>query len=1282
MPSSIGAGPSAPVAELARPTAAYRRQAWAAVLALVAFLLAYLGLAGWFLYTAYKLTFGARTGASSGWGWLVAACAAFLAVFMLKALFFVKAGRLGRELELKRSEQPRLFEDLDRLADRAGAPRPHRVFVTARVNASVFYDLTVLNLLFPSRKNLEIGLGLVNALTLGELHAVLAHEFGHFAQRSMAVGRWAYVAQQIAGHLVARRDILDDFLSGLSRFDFRVAWVGWILSVIVWAIRSLVEQAFRGVELIERALSREMELQADLVAVSVTGSDALIHALHKLQAADDSWDRTLGFIGGEQGKQRGTRDAFAVQTRILQRMGQVLNDPTYHRTPTVPAEKPEAHRVFRAEWAQPPQMWLTHPMNHVREENAKQRYVAAAIDERSAWVLFDEAQALREQVTARLIDDEAVPRVPVEESLATVDEQFSRETLRGHYRGVYLGRSVARHADSHHELCDDAAGADPTELAALYPESLLAQMEQWRGLERELGQLKALQAGHLAAAGGSIRFRGQVLKPQELSRVIGEVGAECQAVEAQLQAQDLRCRSLHRALARQLGGGHEARLKGLLALVHYAEHGEANLRDLQAVLASTWFVESAGRRVGKEGVQRLVRTANNLQDAMDRLHRQAHEVQLGSALCRRLSVPGWPAMLGEFSLPMAHPDNLGEWLKVVDGWVGQFTAALSRVRSAALDELLATETAVARATAVSRSAAADESRPPEPAADMPDQQADLPPAAPFDFPVLRPGQERPRETRLGWWARFQSANGFWPAAARLGVAGGIVAGVLGFSGAVGEAEINVYNGLAVPVTVDIDGQRARVGAHGTARLARAADRHFQVETRTEDGRLVEAFDAEAAGSYGHYAYNVAQAAALVEWTAVYGGKHTPKDRPLGAQRWVETRADFVFAEPPRSVSSKGATTRLVLTALEAHPQRTLEAVENEQQRQRMIEAHVRWDSTQDRHAGWWWHAATKLPTFRGLLDARLAQAPSDVLLLRLQQDEAGGDREAVCQRHRGLSDAAPQDAGLRYAAARCLPTAAERDRAFIDGHRQWPQNAWFAYAAGHSLAVRGEHAEALEALAQARRRLPALADAAAVDEARLLRWLRPADARAVEALAAKSEPLRVMLALETGRATGGEVVPVAYAELARGRLEAARQAAGESGSADSMRWLLAASDRAPASWAQEALAGPPGSVAGSGPVSFAAAGLAIRHGRDPWAYLDFSDWPDRDETLALREFVELLRRRGDLAGAERLLQALPIVVRAQACSMGVVAWGTRAPASWRETASRMLFAPERPYLGG
>ena len=57
----------------------------------------------------------------------------------------------------------RIRQYLEALLSKAGAPRPHKVYVSPRVNAAVFYDLSILNLVLPSKKNLEIGLGLVNA---------------------------------------------------------------------------------------------------------------------------------------------------------------------------------------------------------------------------------------------------------------------------------------------------------------------------------------------------------------------------------------------------------------------------------------------------------------------------------------------------------------------------------------------------------------------------------------------------------------------------------------------------------------------------------------------------------------------------------------------------------------------------------------------------------------------------------------------------------------------------------------------------------------------------------------------------------------------------------------------------------------------------------------------------------------------------------------------------------------------------------------------------------------
>jgi Zn-dependent protease with chaperone function len=701
--------PSPLLAKLAKPTPAYKRRAWLAVGALALFVVLYFGLAAWFLHTAYRLTFGSHAGSGQAfWGWLVGACAAFLAVFMLKAVFFVKRGGSDDHMEITQEQQPELFRFLYRVADKAGAPRPHKVVVSPRVNAAVFYDLSVVNLLFPSRKNLEIGLGLVNSLSLGEFHAVLAHEFGHFAQRAMAVGRWVYVAQQIAGHLVARRDKLDDFLGTLSRLDPRIGWVGWILRLIVWSIRSLVDSVFHLVVLVQRALSREMEMNADLVAVSLTGSDALVHALHRLPAADDAWGRAVGFVLREKARGKITRDLFAVQAQVVSHMGQLLNDPGYGLPPRANAAQPQEHRVFKAELAQPPQMWLTHPLNHEREANAKRHYVHAPIDARPAWSLFADAQALRERVTAKLLDTTEPPTETVESSLQALTQQFEREHLNSRYRGIYFGRSIVRCANGVPALYETVAAPSAQDLDALYPPSLEADMERLRTLEKELAQLQALHSGTMRPPNGVIQHRETQLKRAQLPQAITQVAHELAQVQARLQAHDRRCRSLHRAAAAALGLGWPDYLQGLLAALHYADHVEANLLDLQGMLRNCVQVATATRKVNAKGLENILGEANRLRAALGTVYSHAAELVLDTTLQQRLGHKTWGEALGTLELPDARKDNIAEWLQAVDSWVEHAAGTCGALRNHALEQLLLSESAVAGHT---RAGSAPESAP-------------------------------------------------------------------------------------------------------------------------------------------------------------------------------------------------------------------------------------------------------------------------------------------------------------------------------------------------------------------------------------------------------------------------------------------------------------------------------------------------------------------------------------------------------------------------------------------
>jgi len=144
-------------------------------------------------------------------------------------------------------------------------------------------------------------------------------------------------------------------------------------------------------------MGREMEFNADRVAVSVSGSDSLVHALHRLGPADEAWEEAVSFSAEELHAGRDVEDLFVLQRSALEHLRRIFDEPDFGKTPKRP-EGDSTFRVFTAGLAQPPRMWLTHPHNHEREENAKRVYLPAPTDSRSAWALFTDAAALRSQV--------------------------------------------------------------------------------------------------------------------------------------------------------------------------------------------------------------------------------------------------------------------------------------------------------------------------------------------------------------------------------------------------------------------------------------------------------------------------------------------------------------------------------------------------------------------------------------------------------------------------------------------------------------------------------------------------------------------------------------------------------------------------------------------------------------------------------------------------------------------------------------------------------------------
>ena len=1247
---------------------------------LLLFVAVYFALAGWFLYTPYRVFFH-NAGKDLGMiAWIMAICALFIGGFMVKAIFSVSNAKPTDLHEVTAKDQPRLFAFLFELADAAGAPRPHKVFLSARVNAAVFYDLSLFNLIFPSKKNLEIGLALVNTLTLGEFRAVLAHEFGHFAQRSMAVGRWVYVAQQIATHLVTRRDALDDVLVTLGNLDLRVRAVVAVVQLVIWSIRCLIESLFNAVILMQRALSREMEMQADLVAVSLTGSDALIHALHRLQGADDAWDRALGFIHGENNSGRATRDAFAVQSHMLQRMSAILNDDAYANVPPLPAQGQDRHRIFKVELAQPPRMWLTHPLNHEREANAKKIYVPAAIDPASAWSIFEYPVLLREEMTGHLLeqmDGKAKP-VELEESLKTLGRQFKREYYNRRYCGIFFGRALARHAEQYQALRNPHLPASMDQLANLYPASLTDDIASLRTLETEAGQIRALIAGHMTAPGKVVHVRGAEYRKKDLPAALERVNGEIDAVNARLQAHDHLCRSWHQNRAAQLGGGWQAYLDGLLALIHYAEHASAEVQDAQGLLNNATAIATAVRKASEDKVMRVIDAANELHRVMENVYREAGRVAPDERLRARLEFEGsWQGAMGNFDLSRCDRENINQWLGVVDSWVRGVVNTLSALRSAALEELLVTETMIVR---LARGA---EGMTPAPA----------PSAAPREYTVLLPGAERKRQTQLDWWARFQRADGWLAGGARVLAAGGIVAAVLGassFSGSHGtsvfgdEPALTVYNGLGIPVDVEVDGRTVRVASAASAPLVLPAAGKHHVRARAADGRLIEEFDATE-DENKRPVYNIAGATPLAEWYATYGSMPDKPVRQIGPVRWLDSGADHVFSEPPKSVSgskySSGSYRSVLAGAAGEAPGTQLSMIDDAGQRTRVALLHVRWDATGVPDTEAWLGHASSMPGFAATLSERLARTPDDVLLRRVEFDLADAPgKKALCAEAQARATARPDNPDLVYLALRCTDEGMMQTQRLRQAAARWPEHGWLANWLAYEQLDSPNWREAGPALEHAMGALPQRAPVLALELARLKRLNDPGASLA--ALERVSPPLRELVEYDHG-AGPAQSVGRAYAELARGELQQALSYAKGSGAREAhILRLVAASDGARADQIAQALALPveSGQDAGTAWLTLALATKEGRQGKETAALRAMAQQSAGRDGAKMMAFFDSVNKGVDPAVADRLLGAVEPESRARAYSAALVLAGHRAPDAWRQLVRRLLFASERPYF--
>lgn len=279
-------------------------------------------------------------------------------IFLVKFVF--KSHRVDHShlYEIKRENEPKLFDMIADIVKEVGTDFPKKVYLSADVNAAVFYHSNFWSMFLPIRKNLQIGLGLVNTVSETELKAILSHEFGHFSQKTMKVGSYVYNVNQVIFNLVYDDESYNKLISKWASFGntytIFVRIAGKIIQGIQWILRGLydiVNKTYLG-------LSREMEFYADEVAAHITGFEPLKSSLLRTAMAEYAFNSVLNFYDGKISDNLKSENLFDEQMAVMNFYAERYSILMVNGLPQVTLEELKKYNksklVIKNQWASHP----------------------------------------------------------------------------------------------------------------------------------------------------------------------------------------------------------------------------------------------------------------------------------------------------------------------------------------------------------------------------------------------------------------------------------------------------------------------------------------------------------------------------------------------------------------------------------------------------------------------------------------------------------------------------------------------------------------------------------------------------------------------------------------------------------------------------------------------------------------------------------------------------------------------------------------------------------------
>ncbi len=476
-------------------------------------------------------------------------------IFLIKFMFKKHSINRSNLIEIKETDEPQLFAFIRQIVNKVKTDFPKKVYISPEVNAYVFYESNFRSMFFPVKKNIQIGIGLINSLTVNEFEAILAHEFGHFSQKTMKIGSYVYNVNRVIYNLLYDNESFESLLKGWAKVHVFITLFIILAGKIVEGIKWILKKVYTIVNITYMGLSREMEFHADEIAANVAGSDSLISSLLRLELSDYSYNSVLDYYNQRIADSVKTKNIFPQHEFVMKLLAKESKLTIENNLPQVTIDHLSKYNKSKLTIKD---QWASHPGTPERIANLyKLAREVKAKDCNPASTLFSNIDKLGCEITEKLFSEITYNGqetcIESEEFIKNYTIEYKKNSFNKIYNGYYNSKNPCR--IDIEKIPESMSIPGDSDISSSFNDNMIDTVYTSNALENDLNILKQISDGEYKIK--TFDYDGKKYSFRECKNLLKILEKESNKIKDKLKENDIRIYNYFYSLAKEKGKEEE-----------------------------------------------------------------------------------------------------------------------------------------------------------------------------------------------------------------------------------------------------------------------------------------------------------------------------------------------------------------------------------------------------------------------------------------------------------------------------------------------------------------------------------------------------------------------------------------------------------------------------------------------------------------------------------------------------------------------------------------------------